>query len=88
MAIPESYAISSNLLQGECRDCGIALVCSLFALGDESSFEFIEAECSMFKISVNLMQIDVCLVYHYPEGSVLTFSEDLENVTEKTYIIK
>ena len=50
------------------------------------SFEFREAECSLFKVRIDQKQLDLCLLYRYPEGSVLTFFEDLSNVIERTII--
>ena len=50
---------------------------------DDPSFEFTDAEYSVFKIWITGKQLVVCVLYHYPEGSVLTFFEELGNVIEK-----
>ena len=42
------------------------------ALLDVTSFEIAEAECSVFKIRINQTHFDICVVYHYPKGSVLS----------------
>ena len=55
-------------------------------ISDTSIFEFREAECSLFKVRVDHIQLDLCVLYHYPEGNVLAFFEDLSNVLERIVI--
>ena len=55
-------------------------------LSDTSTFEFREAECSLFKARVNHKWLDLCVLYCYPEGNVLAFFEDLSNVLERIVI--
>ena len=55
-------------------------------LSDTSSFEFREAECSLFKFTVDHIQLDLCVLYCYPEGNVLAFFEDLSNVFDRLVI--
>ena len=53
-------------------------------LMEDSSFEFTDAECSVFKIRINGKQLDVSVLYCYLEGSVLTFFEELGHFIEET----
>ena len=52
-------------------------------LVDSFSSEFTDVECALFRINVNQKQLDVCVLYQYPEGSLLAFFEDLSNVIER-----
>ena len=80
---PEGYAITLKPHQDGCRGGGIALMYNKASvtLMEIFSFEFREAECSLFKVRLDQKQLDLCLLYCYPEGSVLTFFEDLSNVS-------
>ena len=55
-------------------------------LSDTSTFEFREAECLLFKVRVDHIQLDLCVLYCYPEGNVFAFFEDLSNVLERIVI--
>ena len=85
---PEGYAISSKPHLDGCRGGGIGLMYNKesVTLSDTSTFEFREAECSLFKVRVDHTQFDLCVLYCYPEGNVLAFFEDLSNVLERTVI--
>ena len=87
-ATPEGYAIISKPCQDGHKGSGIALMYNKVSvtLMEAISFEFREAECSLFKVRIDQKQLDLCLLYHYPEGSVLTFFEDLSNAIERTVI--
>ena len=70
---PEGYAISSKPHLDGCRGGGIGLTYNKesVTLSDTSTFEFREAECSLFKVRVDHTQLDLCVLYRYPEGNVL-----------------
>ena len=84
----EGYAITSKFHQDGCKGGRIALVYNKVSvmLMETISFEFREAECSLFKVRIDQKQLDLCLLYRYLEGSVLTFFEDLSNVIDRTVI--
>ena len=83
--VPEGYGISSKSCQYGRRGGGIALVYNkrTVTLVDSFSSEFTDAECVLFRINMNGKQLDVCVLYRYPEGSFLAFFEDLSNVIER-----
>ena len=70
--VPEGYGISSKSYQDGRRGGGIALIYNkrTVTMVDSFSFEFSDAECSLFKINVNQKELDVCVLYQYPEGSL------------------
>ena len=84
----EGYVISSQPLLDSRRGGGIGLMYNKesVTLSDTSTFEFREAECSLFKVRVDHMQLNLCVLYYYPEGYVLAFFEDLSNVLERIVI--
>ena len=66
--VPEGYGISSKSHQ-DGRDRGIAFIYNkrTVTLVDSFSSEFTDAESALFKINVNQKQLDVCVLYQYPE---------------------
>ena len=85
---PEGYVISSKPHLDGCRGCGIGLVYNKESvmLSDTSTFEFREAECLLFKVRIDHLRLDLCVLYYYPEGNVLAFFEDPSNVLERIVI--
>ena len=83
--IPDGYAIPSQPRQDGCRGGGLVAIYKKesTALIDVTSFEIAGAECSVFKIRINQTHFDICVVYCYPKGSVLSFFEDSGNTIEK-----
>ena len=73
--VPEGYGISSKSHHDGRRDGGIALVYikRSVTLVDSFSSEFTDAECALFRINVNQKQLDVCVLYQNPKGSLLAF---------------
>ena len=73
-ATPEGYTISSKTCLDGHRGGGIGLMSKeeSVTLPDTSTFEFMEAECSLFKVRVDHIQLNLC-VFCYPEGNVLEF---------------
>ena len=65
---PEGYVISSEPHLDGCRGGGIGLMYNKgsVTLSDTSTFEFREAECSLFKVRVDHIQLNLCVLYHYP----------------------
>ena len=55
-------------------------------LSDTSTFEFRKAECLLFKVRVDHIQLDLCVLYCYLEGNAFAFFEDLCNVLERIVI--
>ena len=84
----EGYTISSKPHLDGCRGGGIGLVYNKESVtpSDTSTFEFREAECSLFKVRVDHVQLDLFVLYRYPEGNVLAFFEDLSNVLKRIVI--
>ena len=84
--VPNGYAISSKPCDDGRRGGGIALIYNKepTTLVKDSSFEFTEAECVLFTIGINQRQLDLCVLYRYPEGNVFTFFEELSTVIEQT----
>ena len=78
--IPDGYAISSQPRQDGHRGGGLALIYKeeSAALIDVTFFEIAEAECSVFMIWIDQTHFDICVVYHYPKGSVLSFLKTWE----------
>ena len=72
--IPDGYAILSQPTQDGHRGGGWALIYKKesAALIDFSSIEIGEAECSVFNIRINQSHFDICVVYKYHKGSVLS----------------
>ena len=85
---PEGYVISSKPHLDGHRDSGIGLMYNKesVTLSDTSTFEFREAKCSLFKVRVDHIQLNLCVLYRYPEGNVLAFFEDVSNVIERIVI--
>ena len=85
---PEGYVTSSKTHLDGNRGGGIELIYNKesVTLSDTSTFEFREAECSLFKVRVDHIQLDLCVLYHYPEGNVFAFFEDLSNVLVRIVI--
>ena len=84
VVILEGYVISSKPHLDGCRGGGIGLMYNKesVTLSNTSTFEFREAECSLFKVRVDHIQLNLYVLYCYPEGNVLAFFEDLSTVHE------
>ena len=84
----EGYVISSKPHLDGHRGVGIGLINNKESviLSDTRTFKFREEECSLFKVRVDHIQLDQCVLYCYPEGNVLAFFEDLSNVLERIVI--
>ena len=65
VTVPKGYGISSKSHQYGRRGGGITLVYNKrnVTLVDSFSSELTDAECALFKISVNQKQLDVCVLY-------------------------
>ena len=82
---PEGYVISSKPHLDGHRGGGIGLLYNKksVTLSDTSTFKFRDAECSLFKVRVDHMQLNVYCTTTQKEMFLLFF-EDLTNILEST----